>query len=51
MDLDPDSLQKWQGAILYTSPEDAKNPSIATYCTELGVKLETLREIAKKKAK
>jgi hypothetical protein len=51
MDLDPDSLLKWQSAILYTSPEDAKNPSIAAYCTELGVKLETLREIAKKKAK
>lgn len=50
MDLDPEPLQKWQGAILYTSPEDAKNPSIATFCTELNVKLATLREIAKQKA-
>lgn len=47
-DLDPAPLQKWESAILYGTPESV--PSIAIYCTVLGVKMDALSEIAGSKA-
>jgi hypothetical protein len=47
-DLNPSSLHRWDTPI-YVSPDAAKNPSIAHYCTQLSVKLKTLREIAQEK--
>jgi len=49
MDLDPTSLEKWDAAVLYASKDEVKSPHISLYCTELNVKLDALREIAKSK--
>lgn len=51
MDLDPATLEKWDKAILYAPKDEIAKPHIALFCTELNVKLNALKEIAKDKVK
>jgi hypothetical protein len=47
VDTDPYVLQMWQKAILYGDPKQP--PSVALYCTVLGVKMQALRHIINRK--